>query len=209
MKSKAVKHLVCLLTLAVLMLNTGCGGARMSKEALASASQPQSSEYLIGPGDQLQVFVWRNPEISVSVPVRPEGRISTPLVEDMVAAGKTPTRLARDIERELAKYIKSPVVTVIVTDFVGTFGEQIRVVGQAANPQSLSYRSNMTLLDVMIEVGGLTEYAAGNKAKIIRTVGNKEIKIAARLEDLLQEGNIGANVKMMPGDILIIPEAWF
>src|SRR5690606_15779825 len=124
-----------------------------------------SSEYLIGPGDVLQVFVWRNPEISVTVPVRPEGKISTPLVEDMMAAGKTPTRLARDIERVLSKYIKSPVVTVIVTDFVGTFGEQIRVVGQATNPRSRAYRSNMTLLDVMIEVGGLTEYAAGNRAK--------------------------------------------
>lgn len=182
----------------------------MSREAAAAAAaQPHSSEYLIGPGDQLQVFVWRNPEISVTVPVRPEGRISTPLVEDMMAAGKTPTRLARDIEKVLSRYIKSPVVTVIVTDFVGTFGEQIRVVGQAANPQSLSYRSNMTLLDVMIEVGGLTEYAAGNKAKIIRRVGEKELKVAARLQDLLQEGDISANVRMMPGDILIIPEAWF
>lgn len=210
MENKAVKHVVCLLALAAFMLTAGCGGARMSREAAeAAAGHSQSSEYLIGPGDTLQVFVWRNPEISVTVPVRPEGRISTPLVEDMMAAGKTPTRLARDIERTLSKYIKSPVVTVIVTDFVGTFGEQIRVVGQAVNPQSLSYRSNMTLLDVMIEVGGLTEYAAGNKAKIIRRVGEREMKVAARLEDLLQEGDIKANVRMMPGDILIIPEAWF
>jgi polysaccharide export outer membrane protein len=210
MEEKAVKYVVCMLMLVALMTVAGCGGARMSKDAAdIASSRAHGSEYLIGPGDTLQVFVWRNPEISVTVPVRPEGRISTPLVEDMIAAGKTPTRLARDIERELSKYIKSPVVTVIVTDFVGTFSEQIRVVGQAVNPQSLAYRSNMTLLDVMIEVGGLTEYAAGNKAKIIRRVGEREIKVAARLEDLLQEGDIRANVKMLPGDILIIPEAWF
>lgn len=208
MKNKSIKYTACLLTLVALV--TGCGSARMSRETVAEAEgRSHSSEYLIGPGDVLQVFVWRNPEISVTVPVRPEGKISTPLVEDMMAAGKTPTRLARDIERVLSRYIKSPVVTVIVTDFVGTFGEQIRVVGQATNPRSLAYRSNMTLLDVMIEVGGLTEYAAGNRAKIIRKVGERETKIAARLEDLLQQGDIRANVKMMPGDILIIPEAWF
>jgi polysaccharide export outer membrane protein len=208
MKNKSIKYTACLLTLVALV--TGCSSARMSRETVAEVEgRSHSSEYLIGPGDVLQVFVWRNPEISVTVPVRPEGKISTPLVEDMMAAGKTPTRLARDIERVLSRYIKSPVVTVIVTDFVGTFGEQIRVVGQATNPRSLAYRSNMTLLDVMIEVGGLTEYAAGNRAKIIRKVGERETKIAARLEDLLQQGDIRANVKMMPGDILIIPEAWF
>lgn len=208
MENKAVKYTACLLILVAFI--SGCSSARMSRETPSVAeTHSHSSEYLIGPGDELQVFVWRNPEISVTVPVRPEGKISTPLVEDMVAAGKTPTRLARDIEKVLSRYIKAPVVTVIVTNFVGTFGEQIRVVGQAANPQSLSYRSNLTLLDVMIEVGGLTEYAAGNKAKIIRRVGDREMKVAARLEDLLQNGDIGANVKMMPGDILIIPEAWF
>lgn len=212
MKTKIVSYIAFLLALTVLMLTTaGCVSTHATRNSATAAdsSQPEASEYLIGPGDTLEVFVWRNPEISVTVPVRPEGRISTPLVEDMMAAGKTPTRLARDIERVLSRYIKSPVVTVIVTEFIGTFGEQIRVVGQAANPQSLSYRSNMTLLDVMIEVGGLTEYAAGNKAKIIRRVGEREMKVAARLEDLLQNGDISANVKMMPGDILIIPEAWF
>lgn len=212
MKSKIVSYMVFSLALTALMLTTaGCVSTHATRNSVAAAasSQPEASDYLIGPGDTLEVFVWRNPEISVTVPVRPEGRISTPLVEDMMAAGKTPTRLARDIERVLSRYIKSPVVTVIVTEFIGTFGEQIRVVGQAANPQSLSYRSNMTLLDVMIEVGGLTEYAAGNKAKIIRRVGEREMKVAARLEDLLQNGDISANVKMMPGDILIIPEAWF
>lgn len=210
MKNKSVKYTACLTVLAALFV-AGCSSARMSRDTASAVEDraQHSPEYLIGPGDELDVFVWRNPELSVTVPVRPEGKISTPLVEDMMAAGKTPSRLARDIERVLSRYIKSPVVTVIVTNFVGTFGEQIRVVGQATNPKSLSYRDNMTLLDVMIEVGGLTEYAAGNKAKIIRRVGGRETKIAARLEDLLQQGDIGANVKMMPGDILIIPEAWF
>ncbi len=201
-----------LVMVPVLMLGCASNGVQLTPEqqsASSSVARASSKDYLIGPGDTLQVFVWRNPDVSVTVPVRPEGKISTPLVEDMVAAGKTPTRLARDIERVLAKYIKSPVVTVIVTGFVGTFNKQIRVVGQAANPSALSYRRDMTLLDVMIEVGGLTEFAAGNKAKIIRRSGGEEIQIAARIEDLLQKGDIKANVKMVPGDILIIPESWF
>jgi polysaccharide export outer membrane protein len=140
--------------------------------------------------------------------VRPDGRISTPLVEDMVAVGKTPTQLARDLEKALAKYIRTPLVTVIVTGFVGTFGEQIRVVGQAANPKALSYRQNMTLLDVMIEVGGLTENAAGNRAKLIRRAGSNETVLQVRLQDLI-EGDISKNVTMRPGDILIIPQTRF
>ena len=166
-------------------------------------------EYRIGPGDKLNVFVWRNPEISVSVPVRPDGKISTPLVEDMVAAGKTPRQLARDIEGVLSTYIRSPVVTVIVTEFVGAFGEQIRVVGQAATPQSLPYRDNITLLDVMIEVGGLNEFAAGNRAKVIRPTAQGHVEIPARLDDLLNNGDVSANIKMQPGDVVIIPESWF
>lgn len=194
--------------LAVLML-AACSSGPTRVDADRPSGGPATEEYLIGPGDTLQVFVWRNPEISVTVPVRPDGKISTPLVEDMPASGKDPSRLARDIEKELSRYIKSPVVTVIVTDFVGTFGEQIRVVGEATNPRALSYRSNMTLLDVMIEVGGLTEYAAGNGAKIIRRRGRETVRIPARLEDLMQDGDIDANVAMRPGDVLIIPESWF
>ena len=194
---------------AVVLFVSACSAGRTRNVMEDRPGTPVSDQYRIGPGDGLQIFVWRNPEISIDVHVRPDGKISTPLVEDMVAAGKTPTRLARDIESVLTRYIKSPVVTVIVTDFVGTFSEQIRVVGEAANPRALSYRDNMTLLDVMIEVGGLTEYAAGNRAKIIRRQGNKEIELKARIEDLMQEGDISANVRMMPGDILMIPESWF
>ncbi len=209
MKFNLKQILSVILVIGLSFSVAGCGSSRSVKSSAAAATSAGVEEYLIGPGDRLQVFVWRNPEISVTVPVRPEGKISTPLVEDMVAAGKTPTRLARDIEKVLSKYIKSPVVTVIVMDFVGTFSEQIRVLGQATNPRALSYRDNMTLLDVMIEVGGLTEFAAGNKAKIIRRVGNKELKIDAKIKNLMQKGDITANLKMMPGDILIIPESWF
>jgi polysaccharide export outer membrane protein len=167
------------------------------------------AEYRIGPGDTLDVFVWRHPDLSTAVPVRPDGNISTPLVEDMQAAGKTPTELARDIEVVLAEYIRSPQVNIIVTTFVGTFGEQIRVVGQAANPQALSYREGMTLLDVMIEVGGLGEFAAGNRAKVVRRTSDGQFEIKVRLDDLINRGEIGQNIDMRPGDVLIIPEARF
>jgi polysaccharide export outer membrane protein len=155
------------------------------------------------------VFVWGNPELSVSVPVRPDGRINTPLVEDMEAAGKDPTELAGDMEEALEQYVQSPIVTIMVNGFVGEFDEQIRVVGEAAQPQALQYRDNLSLLDVMIEVGGLTEFAAGNRAKLIREVRGKQRQRTVRLDDLVREGDISANVKMRPGDILIIPEAWF
>lgn len=167
------------------------------------------SEYLIGAGDQLNVFVWRNTEISVTIPVRPDGRISTPLVEDMVAVGKTPTRLARDIEKRISKYIRNPQVTIIVTNFVGSLKQQIRVIGQATRPQSLPYRKQLTLLDVMIQVGGLTEFAAGNDAKVIRKINGVNTEIAARLDDLIKSGDISANLIIHPGDIVIIPESWF
>ncbi len=167
------------------------------------------SEYRIGPGDSLNIFVWRNPEISIVVPVRPDGRVSTPLVEDMVAVGKTPTQLARDFEVALAEFVKSPRVNVIVTNFVGTFTEQIRVVGMATEPMALPYRQNMTLLDVMIEVGGLAEGAAGNRAKIVRKRGDKEIEMRVRISDLLNKGDISKNVTMQPGDVLIIPQSFF
>ena len=169
-----------------------------------------ANEYQIGPGDSLNIFVWRNENISVTVPVRPDGKISIPLVEDMVAVGKTPTQLGRDLEKALANYIKNPSVTVIVTNFVGTFGRQIRVVGQATSPRAISYRNNMTLLDVIIEVGGLTEFAAGNRAKLVRTIGGgDEVSYTVRLKDLVDRGDISANMKVYPGDILIIPETRF
>lgn len=171
--------------------------------------QLQTTEYLIGPGDQLSIFVWRNPDLSMSLPVRPDGKISMPLVEDMQAVGKSPTQLSRDIETVLATYVKSPKVNIIVTGFVGVFSEQIRVVGKAAEPRALSYRREMTLLDVMIEVGGLAEGAAGNRAKVIRSYGGQQREIKVRINDLLDKGKISANLKMLPGDVLIIPESRF
>ena len=192
---------------SAILLTTGCSSApKASNEA--PVSDPVT-EYRIGPGDNLNIFVWRNPEISITVPVRPDGKISTPLVEDMRAVGKTPTELARDMEVALSEYIKTPKVNVIVTEFVGTFGEQIRVVGLAVQPQALSYRENMTLLDVMIEVGGLAEGASGNRAKIIRKSGGQEIEIPVRIHDLLNKGKISANIKVRPGDVLIIPQSLF
>jgi polysaccharide export outer membrane protein len=194
--------------LAITQILIGCGGGGTA----APITRPPGevpTEYVIGPGDTIQVFVWRNPELSTTVPVRPDGRVSTPLVEDMVAVGKTATQLARDIEKVLAEYVRSPSVNVIVTNFVGTFAKQIRVVGRAANPRALAYRENMTVLDVMLEVGGLAEFAAGNRAKIVRQVNGQQTEIRVRLDDLLNDGDIGANVTMLPGDVLIIPESRF
>jgi polysaccharide export outer membrane protein len=165
--------------------------------------------YIIGPGDSLNVFVWRNPELSSTVAVRPDGKFSTPLVEDLQASGKTPSQLAREIEKKLAEYIRDPLVTVTVGGFIGEYSEQVRVVGEAAQPQAIPYRKNMTVLDVMIAVGGLTEFAAGNRASIVRTSGQSHEQYRVRLEDLVKDGEIDANVAMQPGDILIIPEAWF
>jgi len=164
--------------------------------------------YVVGPGDTVNIVVWRNPELSLSVPVRPDGRIATPLVEDLQALGKDPSTLARDIEKELAKFIRDPVVTVIVTGFVGPYSEQIRVIGEAAKPQALPYRQKMTLLDVMIAVGGITDFADGNRASILRTSdSNKQYTV--RIRDLIKRGDVSANVEMKPGDVLIIPQSWF
>ncbi len=164
--------------------------------------------YTIGSGDTLDIFVWRNSELSTSVPVRPDGKISIPLVEDISAAGKAPAQLARDIEKGLKKFIRDPMVTVIVTNFVGTYENQIKVIGAAMVPQSLPYKNGMALLDVIIAVGGLNEFADGNKAKIVRYQGENKIEMAVRIEDLIQQGDLSSNVKMLPGDVLVIPEAW-
>ena len=189
-----------------------CAGGQplpvQSTTATGSADAAQSG-YRIGPGDTLDVFVWRNPEISTTVEVRPDGMISTPLVEDMVAVDKTPTQLARDMEAVLETYIKSPSVNIIVSGFRGTSGSMIRVVGQAQNPQSIPYREGMTALDVMIDVGGLGEFAAGNKAKLVRIVNGEAEEYRLRLADLLNKGEIEENVTMQPGDVIIIPESFF
>ena len=165
-------------------------------------------KYLLGPGDQLNIVVWRNPELSAVVPVRPDGRVTVPLIEDLVAAGKNPSELSREIESRLKRFIQDPTVTVIVSGMVGSSSEQVRVVGQASKPTALPYRQNMTVLDVIIAVGGLTDFAAGNRAVLVRNAdGGKQY--ALRLNDLVRKGDISANVEMLPGDIVIIPESTF
>lgn len=176
---------------------------------LGERETAKDAPYLIGPGDTLQIVVWRNADLSVTIPVRPDGKISTPLVEDLWASDKTATQLARDIEKVLARYIQKPVVTVIVTNFGGVYRQQIRVIGEAAIPQALPYRENMTLLDVMIAVGGITDFAAGNKASIVRRNEGSNLQFGVRLKDLVKGGDLSANVGMQPGDILIIPQSYF
>jgi polysaccharide biosynthesis/export protein len=184
--------------------------------ACASSSYPPAPttvptddyNYIVGAGDNLNIIVWRNPELSMSVPVRPDGKVTTPLIDELVAQGKNSVELAREIEKQLAKYVRDPVVTVIVTSFVGPYSEQIRVVGEAARPQFLAYKQRMTLLDVMIAVGGLTDFAAGNSATILR-VGPGAGQYSVRLRDLIKRGDVSANVDMRPGDILIIPQSFF
>lgn len=156
----------------------------------------------------MNIVVWRNPELSTTVPVRPDGKIAAPLVDELVAQGKTSNEVAREVEKVLGKYVRDPVVTVLVTGFVGPYSEQIRVVGEAAKPQALPFKQKMSLLDVMIAVGGLTDFAAGNRATIIRSAeGNKQYSV--RLQDLIKRGDVSANVEMRPGDILIIPQSYF
>ena len=186
----------------------GLAGCASSYPPAPSEAASADYKYIIGPGDTVNIIVWRNPELSMSVPVRPDGRLATPLVEDLQAMGKNPTSLARDIEKELAKFIRDPVVTVIVTGFVGPYTEQIRVIGEAAKPQVLPYKQKMTLLDVMIAVGGITDFADGNRASILRTSeGSKQYGV--RIRDLVKRGDVSANVDMKPGDVLIIPQSWF
>ncbi len=168
-----------------------------------------SPDYLIGPLDQLEIFVWRAPELSTNVTVRPDGRISTPLVEDMVASGKTPSQLSRDLEQSLRRYVKTPEVTVIVSNFSSTFDQQVRVLGEAQQPIALPFQAGMTVLDVMVAVGGLTEFAAGNRAVLIRGKGAERQSYRVRLDDLLRKGNISANVPVLPGDVILIPESVF
>ena len=198
-----------LLYVFVLGALVGCGSTATVEDAKAQAVPADQQEYRIGPGDALKVFVFNQPDLSVEVPVRPDGLVSTPLIENMQAGGKTPSQLARDMEKKLAEYIRSPSVNVIVTGFVGNYGDQVRVVGQAAHPQALPYRSGMTVLDVMIAVGGLGEFAAGNRARLIRRVDGKNTETRVRLDDLLNDGDIKANMQVQPGDVLIIPESRF
>ena len=216
----------CIGVMAVVLVLGACAkqpGLPPSTQYGSQTSSPETYNYLIGPGDQLQIFVWRNPEVSQTVTVRPDGKISTPLVEDLQASGKTSAQLAKDLEKALETYIRQPIVTVIVVAGIGPYSEQIRVIGQVgslrngqttgsqggqAGVQAIAYRRKMTLLDVMVTVGGLNEFAAGNKTKLVRMVDGEQREYEVRLDDLLN-GDISANVDMLPGDILIVPESWF
>jgi polysaccharide export outer membrane protein len=201
------KFLAFLMASASALMLGGCASQVTHPPAPPTAGV-QDYTYIIGAGDALNIIVWRNPELSAVVPVRPDGKVAAPLVEEISAQGKTTTQLARDIEQQLGKYVRDPVVTVLVTGFVGPYSEQIRVVGEAARPQFLNYKKSMSVLDVMIAVGGLTDFADGNKATIQRaSEGNKRYSV--RLKDLLKRGDLSANVEMKPGDILVIPQSLF
>jgi polysaccharide export outer membrane protein len=214
------RRTITALSLAVLTASTvlsGCStgttgtATELPPAAFVSNSEGPGEEYVIGPLDELTIFVWRNPELGAKVQVRPDGRITTPLITDMPAVGKTPAMLADDIKLQLSQYIESPLVSVIVNNFSGTYSQQIRIVGATEKPASLPYRANMTLLDAMIAVGGLSEYAAGNRARLVRydraTGTQKEFKV--RIGDLLKRGDSAANVRLAPGDVIIIPESMF
>jgi polysaccharide export outer membrane protein len=200
-------HLNRFILICVAAALSACGSPQTSDAVLQSRAS--TAIYRIGPLDSLEIFIWRMPELSRGVTVRPDGRISVPLIDDLVATGKTPTQLARDIEVQLTKYVQDPTVTVIVGGFHGPFDQQVRIVGEATDPQAIPYQANMTVLDVMIAVHGLTKFAAGNRAKLIRSINGKQAVIPVRINDLIKDGDIDANVAVQPGDVLIIPQSWF
>ena len=197
--------------LLVLIL-AGCSNTSTLPQATTRASlttDVNEYQYLIGPGDSLTIFVWRNPEVSGQFIVRPDGKVTTSLVEDIDVAGRTPSMLAREIEEQLSIFINNPRVTVSVNNFSGPLSEQVRVIGEATNPSAVSYTEHMTLLDLMIAVGGLTEFADGNNAKLVRVIDGQQSTFALSIDDLIRSGDIKQNVDILPGDIIIIPEAWF
>lgn len=210
MLNSSIAHLgrLCQGTLALVLASLLAACASSNYPPAPVNAGVNDYNYVIGAGDSISINVWRNPELSMGVPVRPDGKIAAPLIDEIMAQGKTPTQLARDVEKALSKYVRDPIVTVIVTGFVGPYSEQIRVVGEAAKPQVLPFKQNMTILDVMIAVGGLTDFANGNGATILRpSEGNKQYSV--RLRDLVRRGDVSANVEMKPGDILIIPQSLF
>ncbi len=203
-----------LLAAGAFALLSGCGSTvnnSLPPAAFVSPEDGPGADYVVGPLDSLNIFVWRNPELTTTVTVRPDGRITVPLISDLPAAGQTPTQLSKSIEEKLSGYIQNPIVSVIVTNFNGPLSQQIRVVGQAAKPSAIPYRANMTLLDVMIAVGGLTEYAAGDRARLVRfdKANNSQKEYGLKIESLLEDGKTSANVRIEPGDVIIIPESFF
>ncbi len=202
---------VSLVAVALSGCSSGASGPQLPPASFVSTIEGPGEEYIIGPLDQLTIFVWRNPELGAKVQVRPDGRITTPLISDMPAVGKTPTMLAQDLKIQLSEYIRDPLVSVIVDNFSGTFSQQIRIVGATAKPASIPYRANMTLLDAMIAVGGLSEFASGNRARLVRQdrETGRQREYAVKIGDLLKRGDSRANVKLEPGDVIIIPESAF
>jgi polysaccharide export outer membrane protein len=211
MENHLINKIRTTIALVLMYVLVGCSTPSLPPATLHQSNTVDinSYKYLIGAGDTLNIFVWRNPEVSGTFVVRPDGMITTSLVEDIQVSGKTPTELARAIEEILSTYLRDPVVTVTVNSFVGPFSEQIRVVGEAAQPRSINYTQNMTLLDVMIQVGGLTEFANGNSAVLVRIENGEQKQYDIYIDDLIRNGEISANVDMLPGDIIVIPETWF
>jgi polysaccharide export outer membrane protein len=202
-------NLIFFLVIATVGCANNSGKLPSATTYSSNTTSVEDYKYLIGPGDSVSIFVWRNPDISGSFVVRPDGMVTTSLVEDIVVSGKTPTMLARHIEEELSKYINNPRVTVSVGGFRGPLYEQVRVIGEAINPKAVNYTETMTLLDLMIAVGGLTEFASGNDAKLVRMVSGVQKTFEIRIDDLVKNGEIEQNIDILPGDIIIIPEAWF
>ncbi|HEU0225986.1 MAG TPA: XrtA/PEP-CTERM system exopolysaccharide export protein [Steroidobacteraceae bacterium] len=200
-------RLVAVIALATAGL-FACASLPAQETEAPAAPAADDNAYIIGPGDTLQVFVWRNPELTTSVPVRPDGKISTPLVEDMVAVGKTPSQLARDIEVVLAEYIRQPQVNIIVSTAISTFS-QVKIIGQVTNPQAIPYREGMTVMDAVLAVGGLGPYAAGNRARLVRTENGAQKQLRVKLSDLLNRGDLSQNLPLKPGDVIVVPESRF
>jgi polysaccharide export outer membrane protein len=216
MASKTDKCLARRVTPGLLLLALFLAGLVLSLPASAQTGAPEAApaeskvaaDYVIGPGDTLQVFVWRNPELTSTVPVRPDGKISTPLVEDMVAVGKTPSQLARDIEKVLGEYVRTPQINVIVTQPASVFS-QIKVIGQVVRPQSIAFREGLTVLDAVLAVGGLGPFAAGNRAKVVRIENGKAKDIRVKLSSLVNGGDMEQNIMLQPGDVIVVPESRF
>ncbi len=208
MQKFSVSALACLLGVLAGALAVVASAQTPQTPAAQTAQAALSPDYIIGPGDEIEVFVWQNPDLSVNVPVRPDGKISTPLDEDMVAVGKTPSQLAHDIEMKLSEYVRSPHVNVIVVKPDSVFS-QVKVIGQVVHPQAIAYRQGITVLDAVLAVGGLSEYAAGNRAHIVRMVDGKETNIPVRLSALVNSGDMSQNLLLKPGDVLVVPESRF
>jgi len=208
MTMKLLRGCLNAVAIALGLLAAGCESPYPPAEKVAAASS-FSGNYIVGAGDSLDIFVWKNPDLSIKAPVRPDGRISIPLVDDIECAGKTPTELARTIEQRLKAYVNDPVVTVVVNDFVGPYAAQVRIVGEAIRPHAIAYKQDMTMLDAMIAVGGLTPFAAGNRTTLVRQENGKQESLRVRLDDLLKDGDVAANVALRPGDIIIVPQSYF